>query len=1784
MKQLLIKPCWQFELGLIQHRFQRFFMLLITAFLFIPQIAEAATIVGPTSACQGDKPLYSITATSTYTYEWSVDSKGSMLITKTVGGKSEGTIEWMVPGSSTITVIVKNGTSVVETLYHYVEVLPRPQPLITWDVEVGCQIEIVDPETLLPEGTDIEPAPCTKVCENSTVTYSTPNVTGSTYTWIVSGGTATPSGNTCTVVWGAFGGGMIEVIETSAGGCVGSKAICIDIIKSPRADFQVMADPTVVAPFPLNVCLFDKIVFKDLSIDNGGTELVSWFWDFGDGTTSSEKDPTHIFTTAGSYRVKLTVKNACNCTSEYELNIIVDEHAGVKIICPSVVCENSIVKYSVIDPCTPYDWDVIGGTIITPGPPPYPSEIEIEWDAVGDDGYGYVIFDGTGCTVDCPSKTAIKVPVIKAVGTITGKTTICTDKQYRYTLPQWPATDYNWSVTAGGTGAVVIPSDQPNEVIVQGTSAGTITLTCNYSNNLLLSCTGTASLVITLEAPPTITGSRLLCEGESSNYELSTLAAANWRLEGPEGSITYGTYTNFPHSFLLPGTYRLWAEGAFCWPEPIIVVVEPLPSVPDKITGQAEICAGVPYEYSAESSEAESIFEWSVSPAFSGTFNTTFGSVVSFTGDPLFTDWTISVRRVGKKAPMCAGPWLDKELTTNLTTPAITGKLDPCEFTYQTYSEAITNGEYYKWTIEPVEAGSVVANIHSSNPTILWNQRHVPSLGICTLKVEITKCNSIINDEIEIDVQTFSEVTPVVDFESNYCIDEFVDPRLVITTDLKGGTLVIEDWGDNSLDFSAPHQYKTAGSYTIEGKIVNPNGCIGDYTFSIGITIDPLPELVLSGGGTRCTDVTTTEFITASYPACTTCTVSYKNLVTSATGSAIGTATVPISPFSGPGEYLYEFTITDGGCSTTKIYGIWVLDCPPACTAVDATVISNTSELTDPKFDIDATSKEFVFDCQGMNSFPFTEGASTTYPGSSPNIWTVSDVSASATEDKTGSPFIIGFAIDKTKVGKHRFDLETRYYKTGDFPNLCPDHQTFYGIVLEYTTIKNTITCAGSTYSLASEGITKRFTGVGVPTYTNWKVTNLSAGPVIYGPSSTAPATVSLPPSSNFKVEVTTTVTYDGNPYICTYEATFSTPALPVANFNVEYTPTCDGTPVKFVSTSTPDPVTLTHFWNFGDGTTNFNPERTYTFTGITVPKPNSAFLTVTDDYGCSNISAIQNVEVFPNLLEGIISASPTLACPDEMVTLSYTSTFGSPTSYTWIRDLNTRMATTTGASYNVAYPKPGHYWVETRDANRCIGKSDDPVVVNVTGVPDVVISGKHDVCVDEPFVLNAYAGTGIVSYVWELYDAGTSTWNIVTDGTAPDYDWSESISTAGTYTYRVTIQVLKIAPSSYCFKTSAEFTVEVHDLPATPTIGFNMIACASYQVDLTATSASTGVYNWSNGMSGSPISVNEGGAYRVILTDPFGCTAEAQTDIPKNPKGYLWIFPSGCYQLCPDPDFTLRGPIIPFAAWQWRKNYVADAAGSGFVNPYTFSTAGTYNLYLDNGLCDATSEEMNFDVQCDNDSCAQNLILSAPTVSYINPTCRATISFTATYWGTGGPVSYSISSSMGGFVTMVGSPPVLSYGAPTPLNAMWTAPSPTGYPSGTLVEFIITIYLPGGGTCTKKISVPLNCPYGDVLFRETETDSLSIGKIQGLSSLALAPNPAQDKTKVSYAFGTDVPAAERYLAVYDMVGRRLVKVPVDKTEGQLDIHFGEWSSGLYQVVLLSGDKVVQTTPLSISR
>ena len=65
---------------------------------------------------------------------------------------------------------------------------------------------------------------------------------------------------------------------------------------APEADFSYAADLLAVD-------------FSDNSSDVNG-DIASWAWDFGDGNTSAEQNPSHVYTEGGTYMVSLTVTDS----------------------------------------------------------------------------------------------------------------------------------------------------------------------------------------------------------------------------------------------------------------------------------------------------------------------------------------------------------------------------------------------------------------------------------------------------------------------------------------------------------------------------------------------------------------------------------------------------------------------------------------------------------------------------------------------------------------------------------------------------------------------------------------------------------------------------------------------------------------------------------------------------------------------------------------------------------------------------------------------------------------------------------------------------------------------------------------------------------------------------------------------------------------------------------------------------------------------------------------------------------------------------------------------------------------------------------------------------------------------------------------------------------------------------------------------------------------------------------------------------------------------------------
>jgi len=92
--------------------------------------------------------------------------------------------------------------------------------------------------------------------------------------------------------------------------------------------------------------------------------IVTYEWDFGDGSSSTEVDPEHIYTLPGSYTASLTVTDAEGFTNTTTLDILVTVGTKVDIILetnPADSADEGIVRIIIVN--QPENLEVLNVTV-----------------------------------------------------------------------------------------------------------------------------------------------------------------------------------------------------------------------------------------------------------------------------------------------------------------------------------------------------------------------------------------------------------------------------------------------------------------------------------------------------------------------------------------------------------------------------------------------------------------------------------------------------------------------------------------------------------------------------------------------------------------------------------------------------------------------------------------------------------------------------------------------------------------------------------------------------------------------------------------------------------------------------------------------------------------------------------------------------------------------------------------------------------------------------------------------------------------------------------------------------------------------------------------------------------------------------------------------------------------------------------------------------------------------------------------------------------------------------
>jgi gliding motility-associated-like protein len=195
-----------------------------------------------------------------------------------------------------------------------------------------------------------------------------PNITSldavTSYAWdFGDGGTSTLQKPSHTYT--ALGTYTIRLIITTSLGCSDTLILknAVKVGTPPTVDFTAS---------PLTACAFTDVQFTDLSVP-----ADDWLWDFGDGTTSTLKNPIHQFSTPSpapfTYTVKLTAKNSgCPVTAIKTSFITILPPVAGFLAVPNCASRTQFTITDISTGATSWSWDFGDGTTSTlQNPPPH---------------------------------------------------------------------------------------------------------------------------------------------------------------------------------------------------------------------------------------------------------------------------------------------------------------------------------------------------------------------------------------------------------------------------------------------------------------------------------------------------------------------------------------------------------------------------------------------------------------------------------------------------------------------------------------------------------------------------------------------------------------------------------------------------------------------------------------------------------------------------------------------------------------------------------------------------------------------------------------------------------------------------------------------------------------------------------------------------------------------------------------------------------------------------------------------------------------------------------------------------------------------------------------------------------------------------------------------------------------------------------------------------------------------------------------------------------------------
>ncbi len=1221
--------------------------------------------------------------------------------------------------------------------------------------------------------------------------------------WTFTGGTpATSTQMNPVVTFGTSGNKNVSLVVYGPGGTSATSSQIVAINPTPVAGFTFTMDDLTA------------------TFNNTSTNATSYFWEFGDGGTSTDMNPVYTYFEAGFYVVKLTATNDCgSSTKTITVNTFPtpDFYAEPTSGCATLVVQ--MVNQSSSN-STSYLWSFPGGTPSSSGQ----ANPVVLYTVSGTYPVTLTAFNSVGSNTITKTNyiTVQTVPATNFTSSVNGLTATFTNTTLN-------GTSYLWTFGDGDSSTVTHP-------VHTYANGGTYTVTL-IATNACGSVTKTKTVEV---APPPVAGFTTSgnngCAPATISFTNTSTGALSYSWAFPGGNPASSVDTNVTVVYTNPGTYTVTLtatnnSGSSTATTTITVNTVPAPS----FTSMAN---GAVVSFTNTSTNGNS-YSWNFGDGNSSTEQ-----------DPTHTYATDGVYTVVLTATNACGTATSTQ-TVTVVTPPIAGfnanQTSGCApFTVMFNNTSSSNSTSFQWTFPGGNPSSSTA----SNPTVVYS---TPGTYNVTLVATNSAGSSTLTQANYITVNT----VPTAGFTS------MSNGAMVSFTNTSNNASSYS-WnfgdGNSSTQTNPTHTYAADGAYTV---VLSATNACGTVTTSSTVTIVTPPTASFNAGQTSGCAPFTVQFNNTSSDN----SVNFDWQFPGGNPSS-STEENPVVVYNTPGVYTVILTVSNsaGSNTATQVDYINVGTTPvagfTAVTNADSAAFTNTTQngisyawdFGDGQSSTEANPSH-VYASDGTYTVVLTATNACGTSTFTQEVVIVTGVEASFIADVTSgcAPLTVNFqdmSSDNTTSWLWSFPGGTPNSSTQQNPTVVYNTPGVYSVTLVATGPGGSGTFTRTNYITVSGPPTGGFSSVvsqNTATFTNTTMNGTSYLWTFGDGSSSTQAN----PSHTYAEDGTYTVILaaTNNCGTTIIENSVTIVTVPVAAFTFNSSMGCAPLTVVFNNTSSSNSTSFS--WVFEGGTpptsTDANPVVTWNTPGVYL-------VTLTASNSAGSSTATATVTVHPNPTASFTTQTAGLAVittNSSQHATSYSWTFGDGGSSSEVSPTHTYMAT-------------GTYTVTLVATNEC-GSSTTTQTVVIEGAAPIV-----------SFSADQTSGCpGMVVQFTDLSAGNPASWMWTFEGGSPanslEQNPSVTYSTPGTYS------VTLVATNPFGSGTSSQ--TGYITVVALPTAEFSA-AVNGGVVTFTNTSQGGNSYNWDFGdgqtsTEKNPVhTYNAPGTYNVSLTVTNSCGA----------------------------------------------------------------------------------------------------------------------------------------------------------------------------------------------------------------------------------------------------------------------------------------------------------------------